>query len=1174
LSAYEIVATAREPKFRLKRKLNFFISTTYMEQNNNFMDPNNNPEEAKNKSSDYLYLEKLEFRPELRKSWLNFFVANFRVVILLIILLTAWGAYSYIQLPLESQPEVKIPYAVVMTSYPGASPTDVEELITKKIETDISGIKDIKTITSSSANSLSMVSVEFDAKADLDASIRKLRDQVNSTKNNLPADANDPIVKEISFDDTPIFSFSLAGPFDGFTLRSYAEKIQDELEKIPGVREVNISGGDIREFEIAYDPQKLTFYNISPDQANQIIKATNLVFPGGNFDGQKFSYPIKADARFYTAEKLSDTPLYHADNGAIVYLKDVARVSEKAIKKTAYSRFSAKGQAPQNDISIDIIKKTGGNIVKTADTAKATISSLLKTMPQNLSYDITVDTSDMIKDDFKQLRHDFMLTIIMVFSILFLIIGLKEAVVAGLAVPLVFFSTFGVMLMTGITLNFLSMFSLILSLGLLVDDAIVVVSATKQYMKSGKFTPEEAVLLVLNDFKMVLTTTTLTTVWAFLPLLLSTGIMGEFIKSIPITVSVTLISSLIIALIINHPLAAVLERIRLTKKIFLSLFLTLFAIAILLIFQQVIAYYPIALAIFAVLTILVRWYARGGRKIMEENYKLKEAEWDDDELIKKKLKEQSQKQNGNWFNHFIHGALSLDKILPIYEKYLCLILSSKKYRRATMAIVFALFIAAISLPLTGIVPSEFFPASDYDYLYVNFSAPVGTKLSETDKIAQQIESKLLKYEEINNFSTIVGTSGSNGISSSSGNPSNKGQITIKLVPKEERTVKSYELADRVRQDLADIKTATVTVTTPESGPPSGADFEARISGDNLQELDKIAHDLKPFLTSIKGVVDEDISLKNSPADYTFILDPARLELYNLNAAYVGSNLRMAISGTEVTTVLRDGKEIKVMATFEEDKIPNLEAIQNLQIINTKKQPVFLRDVATIELKPAVEKISRVDQRRTVLLSASVNKDNLPATVVKEFQNKIAKDYKLPEGYTIAYGGENEQNAESVTSIIKAMAIAGILIISTLVIQFNSFKKALIVLVTIPLALIGVFFGLAIFHLTLSFPGLIGIVALFGIVVKNAIILIDKINLNLKSKIPFFDAIIDAGKSRLEAIVITSICTIVGIIPVTLSNETWTALGGAIIFGLTLSSFFTLFMVPILFVTFVRPDERF
>lgn len=1146
-----------------------------MDQNTNSQ-TNSSQRSNEAKSSDYLYLEKLSFKPELRKSWLNFFVSNFRVVILLIILLTIAGVYSYSQLPLESNPEVKIPFAVIVTSYPGASPTDVEELITKKIEAKIANIKDVKTITSNSSNSISSISVEFDAKADLDSSIRSLRDQVNTLTNELPADADDPLVQEISFDDTPIFSFSLAGPYDGFALRNYGEKIQEELEKIPGVREVNLSGGDTREFEIAYDPAKLTFYGIAPDQANQLVKATNLVFPGGNFEGQKYSYPIKADARMHTAEKIGSVPLTHGDNGAIIYLKDVADVKEKAIKKTVYSRFSNKGQAAQNGVNIDVIKKTGGNIVTTADAAKEKIDSLLKTMPAGLYYDITVDSSEEIKKNFEQLSHDFLLTIILVFSILFLIVGLKEAIVAGLAVPLVFFATFAVMLYAGISLNFLSMFSLILALGLLVDDAIVVVSATKQYIKTGKFTPEEAVLLVLNDFKVVLTTTTLTTVWAFLPLLSATGIIGEFIKSIPITVSVTLISSLIIALIINHPLAAVLERVRLTKKIFFALALAIFAAGLALIFSKTYVGYALALLAFIILTLMVRYYVRGGKKTMENNYLLKEAEWRSDELVKNKLRYQSSHEGGSLYNRLIHGLLNFNRILPFYEKILCRLLSVKKYRLASLGLALILFISAVLLPATGVVQSEFFPASDFDYLFVNITAPVGSNLNETDKIARQLEERLYKYKEISNFSTVVGTAGIDlsGFGSSSGSSSNKGQITIKLAPLEERSLKSYQFTEVLRKDLGDIKSAEIVVTAPEGGPPGGADFEARISGDELETLDKIANDLRPELASIKGVVNDDISLKESPADYTFVLDPVRLELYSLSAAYIGSMIRLAISGTEVTTVLSDGEEIKVMARFASEKIPTLEAVQNLQVLNQRRQPVFLKDVAAIRLEPAVETISRVDQKRTVLLSAGVNSDNLPAAVVKEFQDKVNRNYQLPAGYSITYGGQNEQNNESVASILRAMVIAALLIVSTLVIQFNSFKKAVIVLVTIPLALIGVFYGLAIFRLTLSFPALIGIVALFGIVVKNAIILIDKINLNLKTSIPFYDAVVDAGKSRLEAIVITSITTIAGIIPVTLSNETWTALGSAIIFGLMLSSFFTLFIVPILFVTLVRPSERF
>lgn len=1141
----------------------------------NFQDQKQNIESTpnNNKSSDYLYLEKLQFRPELRKSWLNFFITKFRVVILLIILMTVWGIYSFTKLPLESQPEVKIPIAVVMTSYQGASPSDIEELITKKIESKVSGIKDIKDITSSSANSISTITVEFNASADLKDSIRNLRDEVNNVKSELPSDASDPIVKEISFDDSPIFTMSLAGPYDGFTLRTYAEEIQSELEKIKGVREVSISGGDMKEFEIAYDPQKLTFYNISPDQANQIVKATNLVFPAGIFEGDKYSYPIRTDSRFYTADKLGNIPIFHSDTGAIVYLRDLAEVKETAIKKTVLSRASLDGKEPRNSITISIIKKTGGSIVETADLAKAKVAEMTKNLPDGITYNISLDTSDMIKKNFNQLKHDFYMTIALVFIILLAVIGLKEALVAGLAVPLVFFVTFGVMLFTGITLNFLSMFSLILALGLLVDDAIVVVSATKQYLRTGKFTPEEAVLLVLNDFKLVLTTTTLTTVWAFLPLLLSTGIMGEFLKSIPITVSVTLIASLIIALIINHPLAAVLERVRLTPKIFwvCSSVLLLFGIAVGL--TNSIVGYIIALLTLIILILIIKWYFRGGKIKLKENFTLIQAEWKDDNLIKKKLYEQGHAEQKTLYQRLLHGIFSINLLLPYYEKYLTKLISTKKTRKMTLGIVFALFLAAVSMPLTGIVKQEFFPTSDYEYLWINITMPVGTNLSETDKITKQVEEKLLKYSEIKNFSTIVGGGGSQySFGSSGSNSSHKSSITITLKDKEERKLKSYDLAKKFRSDFSDIAQAEIAVTEAESGPPSGSAFEAQISGEDLQTLDKIAKDLKPYLASIKGVVSPDISLKESPADYTFTLDPARMELYSLNAASVGSTLRMAISGVEVTNVIIEGEEIEVVANFADDKIPNLSSIQNIQILNNKNQPVYLRDVAKIELKPSVESISRINQKRTVLLSSDVDSSNNSSGVVTEFQKKI-KDYKLPSGYEISYGGQNQENTESVISILVAMIVAFVLIFSTMIIQFNSFRKAFIVLATIPLALIGVFFGLAIARLSLSFPGLIGIVALFGIVVKNAIILIDKINLNLKTGIPFQAAVIDAGKSRLEAILITSICTIVGIIPITFSNETWMGFGGAIIFGLMLSSFLTLFVVPVLFVSLIKEGER-
>jgi len=1125
-------------------------------------------------SSDLSYLEKLEFNPELKKSPLNFFVENFRVVILIIILLSGWGIFSYLNLPRESDPEVKIPIAVVTDIYPGASPTDVEELVTKKIETNISSITGIDKITSSSTNSFASVTVQFESDQDVDDSIRKLRDKLSDIRNDIPEDANDPEVIEISLDDTPIATFALTGPFDGFTLRQYAEDVQDELEKLSDVREVKISGGDEKEFDILYDPQKLSFYNISISQANQIVAATNLAIPAGNFEEEDYNYSVRTDSRFYDAETLSNIPISHQDNNAIVYLKDIATVKETSIEKTVLARFSQNGAPAQNSISIQIIKRTGGSILKTVEEAQNIFEAQSKNFPEGLTYSITTNQAEEIESDFHQLFHDFALTLILVMGVLFLVVGLKEALVAGLAIPLVFFITFGVMYATGTSLNFLSIFSLLLALGLLVDDAIVVVSATKQYMKTGRFTPEEAVLLVLKDFKVVLTTTTLATIWAFLPLIMSTGIIGEYIKSIPVTVSVTLAASFFVAIIINNPLAAVLERVRMTRGFFSAILISILAIGI----SGIASHKTFGFFIFAVAVLvimfLLSWYFKNGKNKLLENKNLVKKERRDDTLIKQKLLSQAQHETATFKERLMHGIIHFDRLLPIYEKYLRKVTATKKSRLAFIFSAILLFAVAISLPISGIVKTEFFPTSDSEEIYVDIEGPPGMKLDKSDEIIQKIEQRLYKYPEIENFSTLVGNPGSGGhrigVTKDS---SNAASITVKLIPEDEREIKSYELSDTIRADLKDIDEATVTVTSPSGGPPSGATFQAQILGDDLQTLDKIANDLKPLLDSIPGTINTEISLKDAPAEYTFQLNPAKMELYDINSSSIGSALRTAISGTNVTTVILDNKTIDVVAKFDEEKIPSLSAIQNLQILNSNNEPIYIKDVARVELKPSVESIERIDQKRTVLLTSDATKETNSNQILAEFQKKLKENYTLPQGYEITYGGENEQNAESVTSILQAMIIAAILIFSTMIIQFNSFRKAAIVLVTLPLALIGTFIGLAIFGISLSFPGLIGVLALFGIVVKNAIILIDKINLNIKSDIPFYESVIDAGKSRLEAIFITSICTIFGIIPITLSNEMWRALGSAVIFGLMFSSFLTLFLVPVLFITFVKDESE-
>ncbi len=1126
-------------------------------------------------NADNRYLEKLEFREELKDSWLNFFVTRTRVVLLLIFMISVWGVWSFIALPLELNPEVKIPFAVVTISLPGASPADMEDLVTKKLEIAISGVKGIKQLTSTSINSFSSISVEFEASEDMTQSVRAVRDAVDTVRD-LPDDATTPNVLEASFDDQPVYTFSIAGPLDGITLREYADNIKEKLEKISSIKEVTISGGDIKEFSVAYFPEKMSEYGISVDAVNQKIALMNRGIPAGVFHNNVFDTSFRTDARFYTVEEIQNIPVIHNATGGMILVKDIATVTEKARERTSVARFSAYGSTPQNAVSLGIIKRTGASIIDTIDATTAIIAEEKKILPKSIVIENTIDTAKQIREQFTQLEHDFFLTLFLVMGILFLFVGLKEALVAGLAIPLVFCVAFGVMKLAGVSLNFLSLFSLLLSLGLLVDDAIVVVSATKQYLRSGKFTPEEAVLLVLNDFKVVLTTTTLATTWAFLPLLLASGIMGQFIKAIPITVSVTLTASLLIALMINHPLAAVLERVRFTTRWwYITLFSFLLGGGIFTLFGTWVGFLFggifIAMGIF-----LLIWYFRGGKMALQKaNARVKE-EWKNPEAIKEVLRNQG-KGGGSFLDRLIHGIWHLDSILPWYERTLSACIRTSKRRTITISLTIILLLGTLVLPLTGIVRQEFFPPSDQELLAIVVKMPTGTGLDRSNEVIARVEEKLLPHSEIINFSTTIGKSTSlqRATFGGSGSSADVASLTIRLKPKEERNITSYAFADLLREELKNINGAeSISVESQKSGPPSGAAFEAQISGESLETLEKIVQDLEKIILEIPGATESEISLKKTPPEYNFRLIPEQLEWYNTNAVAVGTFLRTALSGVKITTVFLGDKDQEVIATIDEASVMSVSDIENLQFLNARGQIVRLKDVAKISKESIPSSINRIDQKRVVTLTANVTGGLSAPEVLQKFKDGMqAKNYTLPEGYKITYGGENEQNQESIFSILRAMIIAVVLIIATIVVQFNSFRKAFIVIVSLPLSLIGVFIGMAIFQVTLSFPGLIGILALFGIVVKNAIILVDKIMLNLKMKIPFLEAITDAGKSRLEAIFITSVCTIVGIIPVTLSDEVWRALGSAIIFGLSVSSLFTLFIVPVLYASLASDEEK-
>ncbi len=1146
-----------------------------------------------NKSADSLYLQQLIFKKKDGRTWLNFFIKKFRVTLLIVAAILGWGVFSFLRLPLESMPEVKIPFGVVMVALPGASPADVEELIINKLEPKIVNLAGIKEVGSTALNSFASITVEFRAEEDIKDAIRRLHDAVDSAKSELPAEAGDPQVNEVSFSSSPIWTVVVTGPYDNFTLRKFGDQVKEELEKLPGTSEVKLSGGDIFEVRVTYDPQKLQTYGLSMDMVNGIIKASNLTLPLGQIDVSNFKYTLRVDGKFANVDELKILPI-SAQGGQIIRLQDVARVTERAQERDVYSLFSINGAPPQNAVTLNIIKKTGSSIVELVDAGKVRIEEMKRVqLPKNLSVETTLDVSEIIRRDFTQLEHDGLLTILLVTSILFLFVGLKEAFVAGLAVPLVFCSTFGLMAVFGLTLNFLSIFSLILSLGLLVDDAIVVVQATKQYLKTGKFTPEEAVLLVFHDYKILLTTTTLTTIWAFMPLLLATGIIGQFIRSIPITVSVTLGASWIIAIVINHPMAIVLERFRVTRNFFRAVLLIATAGLIGSIFMAVQSavfdLFSISLVLFsgAILFWLINWYRGSLKAKLMANEDLILQELADPEKIKEKIRYHylAEEHEQKISVRLITGVIKVEKVLHGYGNVLYGILRSKAKSYGVIVSVIILFVAAVSLPITGAIKSEFLPPADSEYLYINIEGPQGLITKKTKEFADKVQPLLVNEKAIESFSLVVGAAGvdmshSSEFGGTGGGTPNKAQFAINLYPLKQRpknevagkVEKSYDIAARIRKNIAPIQGAKITVVEVAGGPPAGSDFEARLLGPDLKTLERQANLYKDILAKIPGTINEKTSITLNPGEFTLKLDPDQMQLRGITSAQVATLLRTAISGTDVTKILKDGDDLTVRAEFDQNKIQDVNAITSLVLFNSRGQPFKLGDIAKVSMDASLTTISHISQKRAVVISAAVEKPRLPAEILADFKVAI-KEHPLPEGYSIVFGGQSDTNTESILSILRAMIVAIILIIGTLVIQFNSLRKSVMVLATIPLALTGVFIGLTAVGYTLSFPSLIGILALFGIVVKNAVIMVDKINLNLRVGIEFIDAIVDAAKSRMEAIFLTSVCTIIGMIPITVSSETWSGLGMSLIFGLLASTFLTLFVIPVLFSLLMKKSNN-
>lgn len=1131
------------------------------------------------------YLERVQFDPAMFNTWVAKYIINFRLVILLIITIIAAGIASYTQIPQRLNPEIEIPIVIINTILPGASPEEVESLLTIPLENSIRSVKNINTVSSTSRDSASTIFIEFTSSADLNES----RDDVQravSTVRDLPEDATDPSVAALDFEDQPVWQFALSSNTDKASLVNFAKTLREEVENLGEVDRVEVSGLETLQLTIQLSPEALSTYGLNPLLISDQIKKGLASYPAGTIQGQNYTYSITLDPSISTPTDIRNLPISLGQN--VVSLGDIASVTEVPARNYRPVWIASANQEPQPVVTFYIFKTMNTDIDDAGEAIKLKVEELIEPHQQQFFITTIMNTADEIEHQFTDLLKEFGSTIALVFTCLLLFLGLRQALISALTVPLTFLSAFVIMRIFDMSINFLVLFSFLLSLGLLVDDTIVVVSAMTRYYRSGRFTPHQTGILVWRDTIVPIWSTTITTIWSFVPLLLASGIIGEFIKPIPIVVTATMISSTAIAVLVTLPLMIVLFEGQLPFRIKILFRALLFLAGLALVFFLLPPSGFWALAGFAYLVLAAIYFItrplwfKNKVNVEEGNltHRLSGSDPEStntDQFTSAKTESKSNVRispTNKWAARFQtlidHGIIDIEKLAQKYYNFIYRILGSKSARRKTVMAIIIYSLVAFALVPAGLVKNEFFPKTGQDFLYVNIELPVGTVQSQTETISRE----LLNQVRTNPSATQTILEIGRNFNQEGGNAGpHLAQLTLILPPKDVRETDSIELAEQLRGEFKSYSNAKVNVAELSSGPPAGADIVVKFIGEDLGQLNHLADQFQAFLNQQPEIASSSKSILPSTSKLVFVPDDNALRDHQIGRDSVGLWLRTYASQFTVAQANFDktdpDKEDIIFSLGS--SVPSPEDLGRLMIPSSQGTSVSLLSLGHFESAVNPTAITRENYNRTLSVSAGVR----PGFAIPEVNTKATaflNQQTLPSGYTWSTGGVNEENARSINSIIQAMGLSFLLILVTMVIQFNSFRQAAIVLMVIPLAVSSVFIVFAITGTPLSFPALIGILSLFGIVVTNSMFIVDKINLNLRENMPFRQAVANAGSSRLEPIVLTKLSTVLGLLPITLSDPLWRGLGGAIISGILIASTIMLLFIPVVYYQWFAPKE--
>ena len=998
--------------------------------------------------------------------------------------LIAMGAYAVIAIPKENSPSIDVPYGTVVTTLPGASAENMEKLVTDKLEDQINNINNIDTLTSNSGDGVSMIMVQFNANANTNQSIQDLRDAVAKAQSDIPSDATTPQVAKVSFNDQPIIVASVSGDLPPSEFSQLGKSVSDDLKNIHGVSRVDVTGVPDREVDIVVNKQSLEQYGLRLIDIISAVSANNAALPSGHISMDGVNYDVNFKGGIDDPSEIQNIAVGNK-NGIPIYLRDVAMISDGLAPATTYSRTSLQSAPSRQAITLYVYKQSGSSIQTIATNVKTELNRLKGTSLKGLDVLIAPSTDQgvQISKQLGDLTKTGFETVMLVIVALLLTIGWRESLVAALSIPLSFLIAFIGLYFTGNTLNFISLFSLILAVGILVDSGIVITEAIHTRMKVFP-DPLDAAKQALKDYAWPLIAGTMATVAVFAPLFFISGIIGKFIGGIPYTLIFVLIASIFVALGVV-PIIAILFTKREPNRL---------------------------------------------EKIQEE-YTEHATEW--------------------------------------YKKWLRIMLENVRYQRIFTRSLIALLIVSFLLPVTGLVQAIFFPQSDQDYVYLNIRKEQGTTLEQTDLATREVEEILYTQKGIDSFETTVGQSSNLSGSNSSG--SNYANITINLPQGHKET--STQFVAELQQKLAVVKDADVQVLQSSNGPSSGAPIQIQFMGNDLNALISTTDRAKQLLSTIPHVTNITTSTQSNGTEFALTIDRAKAAAYGLNAQVVAQTLRAAVNGMKATSITQPGQNIDVVvrtnlnAAYTDPSNTNQATIDNVKNLSIQgpNGPVLLGSILTSSLDQSNANIAHKNKLRIETVSAYPDSKTTAGAVVKAFQ-KRASELNLPDGVAVSYGGENQDINTSFGEMFVALIAGLALMFMILVLAFNSFRYTGYLLMIVPLSLIGVLDGLALTGQPLSFPSMLGFIALGGVIINHAIILMDSMihHLHSEPNKPAIDVVIDSAATRLRPIFLTTVTTVIGMIPLAESGGMWGPLAFTVMFGLTFAIVLTLVLVPILF----------